>query len=366
MNKSLFFKSGLLLAGLLVVGYVFFGYSQDKDNRENDLKPINLVAEISPQPEVDFEENDKCRQMATQINSLSPPPKTRDSELPQSKEEQIRWLESDMDDGRVLKTVLEERLDSSNVRVISAYDSLSGDEYQAIEISCGEWPVGGAVLYLVNRTQNKVLAVEANEYIWIKSFSDIDGNGINDLVFQDVTGGNCWGCSSMRILQVSPQRVEEVKIPKGFVMSDIAKRADALVDGYVVYANDIRWEVSLNLPHCCGPWSHWYFYVNGDKVADMSPLYKQEYKELVQLSDEDKNYNIGTIVSNLLLREAMDERDEGWQEFTKDWEQADVSEMADVDNYADKVFSEFERQYRQQKMFTPFEIDDDGGIKSRL
>ena len=358
-----YFKVPALVIGILIVGYVFFGPLRSEQKNRVDTQATE-TPDKSSSVESEFEYNNKCLQAASQVNNLVYPPKEIDPLLPKNKEEQVRWLESDMVDGKVIESTLRERLDYPDTQVFIGYDPSSSDEYQAVELRCGPDFGDGVLLYVVNRTQNKVLAVEANADIRLETFADIDGDKTVDLVFQDVTNGNCWGCSSKRIFLVSGQRYEEIKLPKGFVIGDIVHRPVGLPRGFIVHAQDIRWENSLNLPHCCGPSSHRYFHVDGSRVSDVSPQFKQEYLKLVQLQNENTNYALPTTVSNLLLREAMGERDQGWQRFIEDWKKVEIQDAAIVDGFAEKAFKEFERQYREQKEFTPFILNGDGSVRA--
>lgn len=358
-----YLKFFALICGLLVVGYIFFGSIYSEKKNQAITKVTDAPQEKSP-ADSEFEYNNKCLQAAAQINALVTSPKEVDPLLPKNKEEQIRWLESDMDDGKVIESTLRERLDYPNTQVFIAYSPSTSDEYQGVEVRCSEWPVGGNILYVVNRTQNKVVTIEANEYISLETFADIDGDGSIELIFQDVGGGNCWGCSSKRIFRISGHSYDEMKLPKGFVIEDIVHRPAGLPRGYVVYAQDIRWENSLNLPHCCGPSAHRYFHVDGTRVSDVSPQFKAEYLKLVQLGSDNTNYALPTVVSNLLLREAMGERDQGWQRFTEDWQRVEIQDAAIVEGFAEKAFREFERQYQEQKEFTPFILNGDGSVRA--
>lgn len=365
--KNSLLKFLAVFIGVIAIGYIFFGRFPTKEDNQRVANVTEIseeVTEASPLDE-EFEFNNKCLQAAAQINDLVHPPKEVDPLLPKTVEEQIRWLESDMDDGRVIETTLSERLGHPETQVFIAYDPTSSDEYQVVEIRCSEWPVGGTVLYVVNRTQNKVLTVEANEYIQIETISDIDGDGTVELVFQDVGGGNCWACSRKRILHISGQRYEEVEMPTNYTIDDIIHRPPGILNGFVVKASDISWENALNLPHCCGPVPHRYFQIYGTQVTDVSSKFNDKYQELHSLNDGE-NHSITGSITNLLLREAMGERDEGWQQFIQDWKQVDVSEISGVDDYAIRVLAEFIRQYQEQELFTPFDIGENGNVRSRL
>lgn len=118
--------------------------------------------------------------------------------------------------------------------------------------------------------------------------TDINGDGIKEIIVQSSSGGNCWSCNPTEIYQVHNHRAELI------AAGPIQRIADLNGDGVSeLLVTDVRWESYDDLSHVASPgavmvyaWRNGkYVYVPGDFAA----FYSGELNRLRALIEEAKS-----------------------------------------------------------------------------
>jgi hypothetical protein len=128
------------------------------------------------------------------------------------------------------------------------------------------------------------LAGEANKL----NGTDINGDGLKEIIVQSSSGGNCWSCNPTEIYQLRNHKVELI------AAAPIQKIADLNADGVKeLIVTDARWESYDDLSHAASPGAVMiYAWRNGKYVyssRDFEAFYKNEIDRLRASIDEARS-----------------------------------------------------------------------------
>jgi hypothetical protein len=117
--------------------------------------------------------------------------------------------------------------------------------------------------------------------------TDINGDGVKEILVQSSSGGNCWACNPVEIYQVKNHQVRLI------AAAPIQKIADLNQDGVAeLIVADARWEFYGDLSHAASPSAKLvYAWKNGRYVnasRDYADFYKAEIDRIRALLDEAK------------------------------------------------------------------------------
>jgi len=118
--------------------------------------------------------------------------------------------------------------------------------------------------------------------------TDINGDGLKEIIVQSSSGGNCWSCNPTEIYQVRNQKTELL------AAASIQKLADLNGDGtQELLVTDTRWESYADLSHAASPGAVMvYAWSNGKYVyasRDFAEFYRAEINKLRASIDEAKS-----------------------------------------------------------------------------
>ena len=121
-----------------------------------------------------------------------------------------------------------------------------------------------------------------------RNATDINGDGLKEIIVQSSSGGNCWSCNPTEIYQVKNQRVE--LLAAGPVQKIIDLNGDGVQE---LVVTDSRWESYDDLSHAASPGAMMvYAWRNGKYVyasRDFAPFYKAELERLRMSIEEAKS-----------------------------------------------------------------------------
>lgn len=146
--------------------------------------------------------------------------------------------------------------------------------------------------------------------------TDINGDGKAELIIREGNGGNCRGCSRMKIFHVSDEILKQVPIQITEKDDFVPKRLeDVNNDGvFEVLALHTPWECAFGIG-CAGSPVTWGIYKwNGNEYIEASQEFPEFYEDMIQRSLQFSPH-LGNIISILLHRIQMGEAAEGWKQF---------------------------------------------------
>lgn len=119
--------------------------------------------------------------------------------------------------------------------------------------------------------------------------TDINGDGLKEIIVQSSSGGNCWSCNPTEIYRVSNHKAELI------AAAPIRRIADLNNDGIAeLLATDARWESYGDLSHAASPFAVMiYAWKNGKYVyasRDFAVYYKEEIERCRASVSENKAY----------------------------------------------------------------------------
>ena len=128
------------------------------------------------------------------------------------------------------------------------------------------------------------LAGEANKL----NATDINGDGVKEIIVQSSSGGNCWSCNPTEIYQIRNHKVELI------AAGPIQRFADLNADGVQeLVVTDARWESYDDLSHAASPGAVMiYAWRNGKYVyasRDFEAFYKNEIERVRASIEEAKS-----------------------------------------------------------------------------
>ncbi|HSO74628.1 MAG TPA: hypothetical protein VLU47_07310 [Blastocatellia bacterium] len=118
--------------------------------------------------------------------------------------------------------------------------------------------------------------------------TDINGDGLKEILVQSSSGGNCWSCNPTEIYRVSNHKAELI------AAAPIRRIADLTGDGIAeLLATDARWESYGDLSHAASPFAVIiYAWKNGKYVyasRDFTAYYREEIDRLRAAVEEAKS-----------------------------------------------------------------------------
>jgi hypothetical protein len=156
-----------------------------------------------------------------------------------------------------------------------------------------------------------------------RNATDINGDGLKEIIVQSSSGGNCWSCNPTEIYQVRNHKVELI------AAGPVQKIRDLNGDGVQeLLVTDSRWESYDDLSHAASPGAVMvYAWRNGKYVyaaRDFAPFYKAELEQLRTAIEEaksqitadefsDEGY-VGLAISVALTYAHMGDPDRGLKE----------------------------------------------------
>lgn len=118
--------------------------------------------------------------------------------------------------------------------------------------------------------------------------TDINGDGLKEIILQSSSGGNCWSCNPTEIYQVANHKA--ALIAAGPVQKVVDLHGDGLRE---LLVTDARWEVYGELSHAAAPYATMVYAWRGGKYVnasrDFSAYYRGEIQRLRALVEEAKN-----------------------------------------------------------------------------
>lgn len=127
------------------------------------------------------------------------------------------------------------------------------------------------------------LAGESNKL----NATDINGDGLKEIIVQSSSGGNCWSCNPTEIYQLRNHKVE--LIAAGPIQKIVDLNADGVQE---LVVTDTRWESYDDLSHAASPGAVMvYAWRNGKYVyaaRDFARFYKEELERLHTRIEEAK------------------------------------------------------------------------------
>lgn len=150
---------------------------------------------------------------------------------------------------------------------------------------------------------------------------DWNGDGKTEFGVYGSFAGTAWFSSILYIYEIQPDNtirpVLRGVIPAGHIVTN----AEILSDNSVMLsASDIRGEMAMGLPNCCGPFIQRFFEWRGDTITDASALYPGRYFEtlgnllyyLTTTDIQDPVDYSARLLELLMSYESMGQRDAGW------------------------------------------------------
>jgi len=243
------------------------------------------------------------------------------------------------------------------------------------------FPIGGAVLlfqtdsakpmlrwsqdYTKLSGQAPYLSNAKMDFAHFPPPGDWNKNGKTEFAVLGSFSGTSWASTVLYIYELKadgtvPSRLKGV-IPAGFIVS----AAEPDLDGTIVLTvNDIRGEMAMGLPNCCGPHAVRYYDWRNDKISDASAQHSDKYfgtlgDALYQLTtqkfDDAAQYS-ARLLELLMAYDAIGQRDAGWSLANSLANSALAARRVPANGYLEKVFLPTEKQlYDQHK---PFEVPD--------
>jgi hypothetical protein len=118
--------------------------------------------------------------------------------------------------------------------------------------------------------------------------TDINGDGLKEIIVQSSSGGNCWSCNPTEIYQLRNHKVE--LIAAGPIQKIVGLNADGVQE---LVVTDARWESYDDLSHAASPAALMvYAWRNGKYVyaaRDFAAFYKSELDRLRASIEEAKS-----------------------------------------------------------------------------
>lgn len=195
---------------------------------------------------------------------------------------------------------------------------------------------------------------------------DWDKDGKTEFAILGSFSGTAWFSTFYYVYQIQPDGVTVTSrfkgnIPPGYIVVAIEPQFD---NSIVLTVADIRGEMAMGLPNCCGPQISRYFDWRGDTLVDSSPNHTDRYFERIgstlyrlttEQFDNPADY-AARLLELLMMYDAMGQRDAGWLLVQGLVAQAKQTGRLAEGTYVDTVFIPTMTQLYQQKQ--PFVAPD--------
>jgi hypothetical protein len=148
--------------------------------------------------------------------------------------------------------------------------------------------------------------------------SDVTGDGRPVLPITEANGGNCRGCSRLRLFIAGPGGLATLPVEApGFVVPQALARVGGRT---VLVASDVRWERFADVCDACAPgvavllaWGNGRF---EPACRELRDTYRAQLDALGPgLAERDPQVRFGAITSRLLIRIQIGEADPAWPEY---------------------------------------------------
>ncbi|HEY7912851.1 MAG TPA: hypothetical protein VIG62_13130 [Blastocatellia bacterium] len=223
--------------------------------------------------------------------------------------------------GLRLKEALEASFDGTSRHLAAIFESEKPKQpNEAYELRIFE--SGTAAARTIFRRAEFFFTFDARELHKING-SDINGDGLKEVIAQSSSGGNCWSCNPVEIYRVRDHRAELIAAGPIRKISDL--NGDGLQELIVM---DSRWESYGELSHAASPAAVMiYSWQNGRYVyssRDYQAFYKGELSRLREQAEQargditaedfsDEQY-VGLAISIAVTRAHAGEVEEGLKE----------------------------------------------------
>ena len=180
--------------------------------------------------------------------------------------------------GLKLKETLEAILEPGGTHLIAIFqrekptNPSEGFEFRIIE------NVAGMSKTIFRRTEF-VFSFPAQGELARLNVTDINGDGIKEIIVQSSSGGNCWSCNPTEIYQVRNHKAQLI------AAGPLQRLADLNGDGVAeLLLIDARWEVYGDLSHAAAPSATMVYAWQGGRYVyasrDFAVFYKSEVERL--------------------------------------------------------------------------------------
>ena len=176
--------------------------------------------------------------------------------------------------GLKLKEVLEANLEAGGSHLAAIFQrDKPGNPSEAFEFRIIE-NVAGISKTIFRRTEF-FFSFPAQSELARLNATDINGDGVKEIIVQSSSGGNCWSCNPTEIYQVRSHKAQLIAAGPLQRIADL--NGDGIAELLVV---DARWEVYGDLSHAAAPLATMvYAWQNGRYVyssRDFAAFYKAE------------------------------------------------------------------------------------------
>lgn len=176
---------------------------------------------------------------------------------------------------------------------------------------------------------------------------DWNGDGNAEFAIYASFAGTAWFNSILYIYQIQPddtvRSVLKGAIPSGHIVSAV----EALGDGSVLFTvSDIRGEMAMGLPNCCGPYTLRYFEWRNGVITNASATYPGKYFETIgnliyyvttSPIQDPVDYS-ARLLELLMAYESTGQRDAGWLLVNSLVQQAKQAGRLAEGTYVDQIF----------------------------
>jgi hypothetical protein len=178
-------------------------------------------------------------------------------------------------EGLRLKEALEASLDGASRHLVAVFDRANPKtpneafEFRILESS------GGSARTVFRRTEFFFSLPRAGELAKLNA-TDINGDGLREVIVQSSSGGNCWSCNPAEIYRVRNHKGELV------AAGPIQRIVDLDGNGVAeLLLTDARWEVYDELSHAASPSAVIVYAWRGGQYAYASPDFGAFYQSEV-------------------------------------------------------------------------------------
>lgn len=188
--------------------------------------------------------------------------------------------------GYRLREAVEASLDAGSQHLAATFERVERkDPSQAYEFRIIESD-GHAVKTIFQRSEFFFSFATAGEAAQLNA-TDINGDGLKEIIVQSSSGGNCWSCNPIEVYRVTNHKGELIAAAP--IQKIIDLNGDRIAE---LVVTDGRWEVYEDLSHAAAPSAAMvYAWRDGRYVyasRDFSPFYKSEIDKLRAEIEEAK------------------------------------------------------------------------------
>jgi ligand-binding sensor domain-containing protein len=189
------------------------------------------------------------------------------------------------------------------------------------------------LLYELREEQRLEIFDDEGQPAPLPGWLDMNGDGLMELPYRTINGGNCWGCSQLRVLQhrgddsftyLTEATPPQDRLGGNFVLQSLIDvNDDGVLEWQVL---DARWEFAFGLCHACSPAAFRLYAWDGSSYHNASAEFPEYYQPILaeglaaveQLAGGDAAWSgaeLGQLISLLLNYENAGRGQEGWAIF---------------------------------------------------